>query len=582
SDPPAAAPSVSAEPEPPAENPPDEPADPPPAPPEQEEEQPPAEPPADEPDDQPVADAPVQEPDEPVEDDEPPVDQPEVEPSQPSETPTSEPTQEPTEEPTAEPTQPPAEQPPTIDQQPPPNPVVVAGETVTLTVAVSGNPPPELQWQYADPPEDTGGDEQTPAAAETSGPRFLFAPTTSGTPYVRSAEYRTGDVPADETPGDSQDVPSEEDWVDVAGATTDTLVIEEPDRALDGRLYRVKATNPLGTITTEPAVITVQYPPEIETQPQSVTVVEGGTAVFEATAVANPDAMTITWQVREPGGEWSQPDIAVATPRQEGVTSTLELTGVGPDRDGYQYRAVFTNEVGEATSEPATLTVHWQPKVTEQPESVEAGPGDDVEFTASASANPEATWAWESAPSADGPWTAIPDATGTGPDAALTRTGVTLDDDHTRYRAVFTNELGSVTTDAATLEVVRAGRFEVDLGEAGTRCLVVESTDVRAGDCANAPSRGWEAPGDGTIVWRGDPEQCLDATHPLGAVILAPCDGSASQQWEFDPSTSAAQNIYSGKYPAFVLDIEQVAADGRLILFNWHGGVNQQFRYIQP
>ncbi|TDD69081.1 sigma-70 family RNA polymerase sigma factor [Jiangella aurantiaca] len=590
-DPPAAAPSASAESDPPADDPPDdEPADPPQAPPEQEE-QPPAEPPADEPPaDQPIADPPEEEPDEPAEE-EPPVDQPEVEPSQPSETPTSEPTEEPTEEPTPEPTpeptQPPAEAPPTIDRQPPPNPVVVAGEDVTLTVAVSGNPPPELQWQYADPPTGSSGgqpagEQPQTATAETSGPSFLIVPTSSGTPYVQSADDRADEVPADETPDGSQDVPPEEDWVDVAGATTDTLVIEAPDRDIDGRLYRVKATNPLGTITTEPAVITVQYPPAIEEQPQSVTVVEGGTAVFEATAVANPDAMTITWQARPPGGEWRSPDTTLATSRQEGVTSTLKLTGVGSERDGYQYRAVFTNEVGEATSEPATLTVHWQPEITEQPESVEAGPGDDVEFTASASANPEATWAWESAPSADGPWTPVPDATGTGPDATLTRTGVTLDDDHTRYRAVFTNELGSVTTDAATLEVVRAGRFEVDLGEHGTRCIVVDGADVpRAGDCADAPSRGWEVPGDGTIVWR-ETGECLDGVAPIEAVVLAPCDDGDSQQWNLDPETSAAQPIKSVKYHAFVLDIEQVAPDGRVILFPSHNGINQQFRYIQP
>ncbi|WP_157741192.1 sigma-70 family RNA polymerase sigma factor [Jiangella sp. DSM 45060] len=592
-DPPAAAPSVSAEPEapsddPPAENPPDEP----PAPPQQEE--PPADDPVeDEPQpDQPVADAPPPNlPDEPVEEDEPPAEQPEVDPSQPSETPSS----EPTEEPTSDPTQPPpAEQPPTIEVQPPANPVVVAGEDVTLTVTVAGNPPPDLQWQYADPPAGSGGQPTTTAAeAPKSGPRFLLAPTTDGTPYVSSAEQRAGETPDDTA--DTPDAPAESDWIDVAGATTDTLVIEAPDRDLDGRQYRVKATNPLGTITTQPAVITVQYPPAIEEQPQNVTVVEGDTAVFEAVAVANPAAMTITWQVRAPGGEWGAPDQAVATPRQEGVRSTLELTDVSGERDGYQYRAVFTNEVGEAASEPATLTVHWQPEVTAQPESVEAGPGDDVEFTASASANPEATWAWESAPSAEGPWTPVPDATGSGPDAALTRPGVTLDDDGTRYRAVFTNELGSVTTDAATLEVVRAGDLRVVIGDA-TRCILLDGEGHPAArDCAGSPARTWETPGDGTIRWAAN-GQCLDVVTPLTPVPLAPhfqsptfladCDGSSSQQWRLDPDSAEPQTIASGLHQLppweHVLDVEGVSPNGRLIIYPEHGGINQQFRYLQP
>nr|WP_246400529.1 sigma-70 family RNA polymerase sigma factor [Jiangella mangrovi] len=586
-DPPAAAPIVSTEPEPPAENPPAEPPaeNPPAQPPAEEPEDPPAQPPADEP----VADDPPEQ--EEPDTDEPPAEQPDVEPSQPSETPSSEPTVEPT----PDPTQPPVEQAPVIDQQPPANPVVVAGESITLTVAVSGNPPPDLQWQYADPPAgSSGGDDGEPVAvtAANSGPRFWVTPTTSGTPYRYSdpvpGESTDGTADeiiepaptADETPAD--ELPAEEDWVDLAGETSESLVITEPTADLDGRAYRVKATNPLGTITTEPAVISVQYSPTVETHPQSVTVEEGGTAVFEATAVANPDAMTITWQVRAPGGEWDAPDTAIATTRQEGVTSTLELTGVGSERDGYQYRAVFTNDVGEAATEPATLTVHWEPEVTEQPESAEVGPGADVEFTASASANPEGTWAWESATSSDGPWTPVPDATGSGSDAVLTLTGVALEDDGTRYRAVFTNELGSVTTDAATLEVVRAGRFEVDLGDHGTRCLVVDGQGIpRAGDCADAPSRGWEVPDDGTIVWRAT-GQCLDGVHPIDAVVLAACDDSNSQQWNLDPETSSSQLVKSVKYHGFVLDIEQVAADGRLILFPVHQGVNQQFRYIQP
>ncbi|PZF81255.1 sigma-70 family RNA polymerase sigma factor [Jiangella anatolica] len=566
-DQPAAAPSVSAEPEDPADPPQNEP----PAqdPPVQEEPPPAEEPPAEEPE-QPVADAPEEEPDEPAEEEPPPAEQPEVEPSQPSETPSTEPSEPPGAEP-------PAQAPPTIDQQPPANPVVVAGEPVTLTVAVSGNPPPDLQWQVADPPDDPSGGQVAAAAAEKAAPRFLLAPTTDGTPYARAEQAETESTPTPE--GD--ELPAEEDWVDIAGATTDTLVIE-PTPESDGRAYRVRATNPLGTITTEPAVISVQYPPQIESQPQNVTVVEGGTAEFKATAVANPTAMTITWQVRAPGGEWGAPDPEIATTRQEGVESTLGLTNVSSERDGYQYRAVFTNEVGEATSEPATLTVHWQPEITAQPESVEAGPGDDVQFSASAAANPAASWAWESAPSADGPWTPVPDATGTGADATLNRGAVALEDDGTHYRAVFTNELGSAATEAAELDVARAGRFEVDLGEAGTRCLVVGGDgQPRAGDCADAPSRGWETPADGTIVWRATGE-CLDGVQPFHAVVLAPCDDSSSQQWHFDPETPSAQLIKSAKFHGFTLDIEAVAADGRTILFPVHGGVNQQFRYLQP
>ncbi|TDE14940.1 sigma-70 family RNA polymerase sigma factor [Jiangella asiatica] len=548
-------------------------------------------PPDTEPDQPPVQEEEPPVEDEPVEEEpEPPVvDPPDVEPSEPSDEPTSqpteppteepseEPTDEPSEEPTDEPSEPPAEEAPSIEQQPQPNPVVVAGEPVVLTVEVSGNPPPQLQWQFADPESEQAPAQTTAAATSAAPATFMLAPSDAPS-FVPAVE---GEKPDDDSGAPPDQEPPEENWVDITGENSDTLVIPEPTSEIDGRAYRVRATNPLGTITTEPAVISVQYIPEIESHPRSATADEGQEVTFEATAKANPEVASITWQVLPPGGDWRAPRPEVATTRQEGTTSTLQVTA-DRDLDGYQYRAVFTNDVGGAISEPAGLTVRWAPEVTEHPADVEAEPGDDAELAASVSGNPESTWLWETAPAADGPWTAVDDATGTGNAATLALPGLELADDGTFYRAEFTNELGTVTTDPAELDVVRAGRFEIDLGDQGTRCIVVGADgQPRAGDCADSPARAWEVPEDGTIRWL-DTGRCLDATIPLDAVILAPCDGSSSQQWTLDPTSAAAQSVKSDAFPGFVFDIEQVAPDGRLILFPHHGGVNQQFRYVLP
>ncbi len=494
-DEPAAVPSASAEPEQPGSND----ADPPPPPPDTQE-QPPAAPPDTEPDSPPAQaeDEPPLDDEPPADDPAPPVDVPDVEPSQPSESPSSEPSDEPSAEPSDEPTEEPsptpspsdppeAEQAPSIDVQPPPNPVVVAGEPVVLTAAVSGNPPPQLQWQFAEP---------APAQDSAAASRW-FLRTSSGSPSFVPAVYQ-------ETPGDGTDPPAappaEEDWVDIAGETSDTLVIDAPTSEMDGRAYRLRAANALGTIATEPAVITVRYSPEIEAHPRSATADEGRSVTFEATARANPGVATITWQVRRPGSDWRAPNPDIASSRQEGTTSTLQVMA-GRELNGNQYRAVFTNEVGETVSEPATLSVRWAPEVTAQPADVEAEPGDSAELTAEVTGNPASTWRWETAVSAAGPWTAVPGATGSGNAAAMTLTDLTLTHDGRQYRAVFTNPLGSVTTEPA--EVTIRWAPELITHPADTTAWAGQDVTYTATTTAAVPEATWhwEQQLPGTQQW---------------------------------------------------------------------------------
>src|SRR5690606_6953185 len=151
-------------------------------------------------------------------------------------------------------------------------------------------------------------------------------------------------------------------------------------------------------------------------------------------AVGKPEQLTASWQVRKPGGEWT--DTKRSTTKDEGsgtsagpskqTTSTsIEISDVPASYHRYEYRAVFTNETGTSTSKPAKLRVRFAPQVTEHPADTEVTDGDDATFTAVASANPKAAWHWESAPSLDGPWTTVPGSEGgTGSEASLTVSGV--------------------------------------------------------------------------------------------------------------------------------------------------------------
>ena len=95
--------------------------------------------------------------------------------------------------------------------------------------------------------------------------------------------------------------------------------------------------------------------PIVVIQPADQTVVVGGTASFSAQAIGYP-IPSVQWQVSADGGEsWSDVEGATSTP----LTFTAEES-----HDGSLYRAVYSNDLGSATSEAASLTVHWLPAIT--------------------------------------------------------------------------------------------------------------------------------------------------------------------------------------------------------------------------
>jgi hypothetical protein len=108
----------------------------------------------------------------------------------------------------------------------------------------------------------------------------------------------------------------------------------------------------VATATTNAATLTVTgsaTAPSITTQPANQTVTAGQTATFIAAASGSPTP-TAQWQLSTNGGAtWG--NIAGATATSFSVTNTTT------SQSGSEYRAVFTNSAGSATSNAATLTV---------------------------------------------------------------------------------------------------------------------------------------------------------------------------------------------------------------------------------
>ena len=175
--------------------------------------------------------------------------------------------------------------------------------------------------------------------------------------------------------------------------------------------------------------------PQVTTQPVDTTVALGTTATFTAAASGVP-APQVRWQVRD-GARWR--DVPGATATTLDVVATARTSGA-------QYRAVFTNASGTATTAVARLLVAQQaPVVVKHPVDASGRMGTFVQFSAAASGHPAPTVRWQ-VRWGGGPWTTVPFARST-----TLRVLVTPLAYGTQYRAVFTNPGGTAATDGAHL-----------------------------------------------------------------------------------------------------------------------------------
>ncbi len=172
-----------------------------------------------------------------------------------------------------------------INQQPLET-TVIEGQTASFTSTATGNPTPTIQWEVS---------------------------TNSGATYAK-----------------------------VEGATSTTLSIPSTTVSESGNLYRAAFSNAAGTVLSNSAKLVVEGVPVVTEQPESHTVLVGGSATFEAAGTGTPTP-TVQWQISlNEGASWS--NVGGAT------TNTLTVSNAQLSESGHEYRAVFTNPAGTATS----------------------------------------------------------------------------------------------------------------------------------------------------------------------------------------------------------------------------------------
>ena len=101
-----------------------------------------------------------------------------------------------------------------------------------------------------------------------------------------------------------------------------------------------------------------QSPPVVTANPSNATTTAGDPVSFTASA-AGSNPPTVQWQISTDGGKtWTTEGIGTVTTTTTptGTTTTLSFFTT-ENENGYEFRVVFTNELGTVSTSAAILTV---------------------------------------------------------------------------------------------------------------------------------------------------------------------------------------------------------------------------------
>src|SRR5712691_11334709 len=280
---------------------------------------------------------------------------------------------------------------------------------------------------------DAAGNNATSASVtvtvnNATGPTITTQP---GNQIVTAGQTATFTVVATGT------VPLAYQWqkngANISGATSVSYTTPATTTADSGSAFAVVVTNTAGTVTSAAATLTVNpapVAPAITTQPVNQTVTAGQTATF--TVVATGTAPL--------GYQWQKNGASIA-----GATAASYTTPATTTADsGSAFTVVVTNTAGTVTSAAATLTVNpapVAPAITSQPANQTVTAGQTATFTVVATGTAPLSYQWHKNGAN------ISGATS----ASYTTPATTSTDNGSTFRAVVSNSVGSVTSNASTL-----------------------------------------------------------------------------------------------------------------------------------
>jgi hypothetical protein len=345
---------------------------------------------------------------------------------------------------------------------------VTEGDDATFTVSATGSGTLSYQW-YADGIAISGATDSaltiSPASLSDNGTEYTVEITDdnesiTSAPAVLTVEQIAVPLvittqPADQTVTEGDDATFTvsvtgsgilsyqwyADGVAISGATNSALTISPVSLSDSGTEYTVEISDQTESITSAPAVLTVEQVPvtvAITTQPADQTVTEGDDATFTVSATGSG---TLSYQ-------WHADGAAIA-----GATdSALVVSAASVGDSGTVYTVAVTDDNGTVVSAPATLTVNAVPlEIVTPPVDLTVLEGDDATFTVTATGNGVLSYQWF----ADGE--AIVGAT----DSTLTLSAVALGDSGTVYMVQIADEFDSSAFASAMLTVIESIPLEI-------------------------------------------------------------------------------------------------------------------------
>jgi hypothetical protein len=229
---------------------------------------------------------------------------------------------------------------------------------------------------------------------------------------------------------------------DIPAASATSLSLINVQSANNGS-YTLVVTNPVGAITSSPALLTVIVPPIITAQPLSQTNPEGTSASFTATATSGNGTLSYLWLYN--GAPFTGDERVTGA-----ATNVLQITPLQAG-DAGSYQVIVANAAGSVTSDLAILAVPlipMPPGIVTQPASQTVPTGENAYFRVTASGSSPLSYQWQKAGGN------LVNGTEYAGVTSNTLTVVNLQtNDSGSYRVVVTNAYGAVTSAAATLAV---------------------------------------------------------------------------------------------------------------------------------
>jgi len=234
-----------------------------------------------------------------------------------------------------------------------------------------------------------------------------------------------------------------ETWGNITDETT-SIYSFTANISNNGKYYRCIVSDGTNELYSNAALLTVTedtstYPPTIITQPSSVSVIEGETAIFSI--AAEGINLQYQWQLSADGTTWI--DLRVGTASTYSFVASLES-------NGYRYRCKVSNKNGAVFSNAAELTVVddtrlTPPSVLVHPSNVSVNAGSTAQFSVVGNGE-DLHFQWQT--NQNGSWYNLSEAT----DSILS-ISTTSAQNGKQYRCQISNSAGAVFSNAASLYV---------------------------------------------------------------------------------------------------------------------------------